>query len=273
MPEISVIMGVYNQFNRTTMRLAINSILKQTFDDFEFIIYDDGSHPDVASYLRELEKTDKRIILLGREDNNGLAFSLNECIKKSTGKYIARMDADDMSKLNRFEIQKRFLDENPEYGWCGSNIELFDGNRTWGYRKLPEIPTNKDFAKYSPYAHPTVMFRREILIDANGYHVSYLTARCEDYELFMRLTKMGLRGYNIQENLYIYREDSNSYHRRKFKYRINEAVIRYKNFKQLDILWPFGWIQILRPIVAILIPKFVISFIKRREKCYEKTKY
>ena len=99
MPEISVIMGVYNQFNKDILLAAVDSILKQSFTDFEFIIYDDGSHPEAAILLKEVEQLDKRIVLIGHEENHGLAFSLNACIDVAKGKYIARMDADDISYL------------------------------------------------------------------------------------------------------------------------------------------------------------------------------
>lgn len=78
--QVSVIMGVYNQWNREALQKAVKSILNQTLTDFEFIIYDDGSDPEVAGYIRELEKLDERIVLIGKEENHGLAFSLNMCI-------------------------------------------------------------------------------------------------------------------------------------------------------------------------------------------------
>ena len=95
--QVSVIMGVYNQWNRGALQKAVKSILNQTLTDFEFIIYDDGSDPEVAGYIRELEKLDERIVLIGKEENHGLAFSLNMCIGAAKGKYIARMDADDIA--------------------------------------------------------------------------------------------------------------------------------------------------------------------------------
>ena len=78
--QVSVIMGVYNQWKREALQKAVKSILNQTLTDFEFIIYDDGSDPEVAGYIRELEKLDERIVLIGKEENHGLAFSLNMCI-------------------------------------------------------------------------------------------------------------------------------------------------------------------------------------------------
>jgi glycosyltransferase involved in cell wall biosynthesis len=109
MPEISVIMGVYNELNKDILMEAVNSILHQTFEDFEFIIYDDGSCPEAATLLREVEGLDERIKLIGQDENHGLAFSLNACIDEAKGKYIARMDADDISYPERLMKQKKFL--------------------------------------------------------------------------------------------------------------------------------------------------------------------
>lgn len=88
MPEISVIMGVYNQLNKEVLLEAVHSILDQSLADFEFIIYDDGSCPEAAELLREVKQLDKRIILIGRAENHGLAFSLNECIHRARGNIL-----------------------------------------------------------------------------------------------------------------------------------------------------------------------------------------
>ena len=109
-PMVSVIMGVYNQWDGQILRDAVNSILNQTFRDFEFIIWDDGSCPEAAENVQALGGLDQRIIIAGREENRGLAFSLNECIRLAKGKYIARMDADDFSMPCRLERQVDFLE-------------------------------------------------------------------------------------------------------------------------------------------------------------------
>ena len=137
--QVSVIMGVYNQWNREALQKAVKSILNQTLTDFEFIIYDDGSDPEVAGYIRELEKLDERIVLIGKEENHGLAFSLNMCIGAAKGKYIARMDADDIALPERLQVQYDFMEQHKEYAWCGCNTRLFDENGIWGERKMPEF--------------------------------------------------------------------------------------------------------------------------------------
>lgn len=270
MPEISVIMGVYNQLDKDVLNLAVDSILNQTFPDFEFIIYNDGSCMQTVSFLDEIKKSDRRIVLIGNEENKGLAFSLNECIKKAKGKYIARMDADDFSLPNRLAEQKSFLDNNPEYSWCGTNAELFDETGVFGKREMPERPEKRDYLRFSPYIHPTVMYRRNLFFEVEGYTVDELTSRCEDYELFMRLRRMGYRGYNIQKFLFRYREDKASFTRRSMKHRWSEAKIRMRNFRKLGIMWPLGWLYSIRPIVGGLLPNSIIMHLKRIEAKHEK---
>lgn len=263
--EISVIMGVYNPWNQSILKNAVNSILNQSFQDFEFIIYNDGSHPKTELYIRELKKLDERILLIGKKENHGLAFSLNSCIDIAKGRYIARMDADDISLPDRLKIQYEFLENHPKYAWCGCNTKLFDEQGIWGKRDMPENPKYCNYLKYSPYIHPTVMYRKTIFKDNIRYLETQETLRCEDYEIFMRFYRQGLQGYNIQQYLFCYRENKESFQKRKMKYRINEAKIRYRNFKEMNILFPIGWLYVLRPIIAGFLPNDLIAWIKRRE--------
>lgn len=262
---VSVIMGVYNQWDKTVLENAVRSILEQTLTDLEFIIYDDGSDKKLAEYIKEIGELDDRIVLIGKDENNGLAFSLNQCIDKARGKYIARMDADDVSMPERLSEQYRFMEEHEEYSWCGCNAELFDENGTWGMRYMPEKPTKEDFLRFSPFIHPTVMYRAEVFDKIDGYKVSDETLRCEDYEIFMRLTQLGYKGYNIQNVMFRYRENKESFKKRKFRFRLNEAKIRYRNFKTMGILFPKGWIFVLRPVIAGLIPSRILLALKRKE--------
>lgn len=269
---VSVVMGVYNQRNRQVLLDAVNSILNQTFSDFEFIIYDDGSDETAAEYIRKLRDLDERIILIGKEENHGLAFSLNECIRKANGKYIARMDADDIALPARLEKQVAFLEQHPEYMWCGTNTYLFDADGIWGERKMPEEPQKTDYLKFSPYIHPTVVYRTEIFTQMKGYDESSQTLRCEDYELFMRFHQAGYRGYNIQESLFQYREDKTSFARRSMGFRIQETKLRYRNFKDMHLLFPKGWIYVLRPLVGGLLPDHLLMWLKRKEAKHADTR-
>ena len=268
-PEVlvSVIMGVYNQWDQSALNMAVGSILRQTLKDLELIIYDDGSAPGAAAYIRALVGRDPRIRVSGAAQNHGLAFSLNACIGLARGKYIARMDADDVSAPYRLMTQYRFLESHPQYSWCGTNAKLFSGRHIWGERRMPEKPEEKDFLRFSPYIHPSVMYRREIF-DTHNYLISEETLRCEDYEIFMRLRQHGLRGYNIQKPLFYYREDLGNYNRRTMQFRLNEARLRYRNFKDMQMLWPFGWLYVIRPVAGGLMPGWVIAWLKRKESGY-----
>lgn len=111
--QVSVIMGVYNQWNREALQKAVKSILNQTLTDFEFIIYDDGSDPEVAGYIRELEKLDERIVLIGKEENHGLAFSLNMCIGAAKGKYLpAWVQTISGTAGSRLQVQYDFMEQH-----------------------------------------------------------------------------------------------------------------------------------------------------------------
>ncbi len=263
--ELSVIMGVYSDQSTADLDRAVNSILTQTFRDFEFIIYDDGSCPESSRFIKELSKRDKRIVIIGSEENNGLAFSLNKCLENANGKFIARMDDDDISMPKRFEKQLSFLKEHPEYDFCGCNAKIFDEKGEWGVTTRPENPTAEDYLKYSPFIHPTVMYRREALFENGGYLARKETLRCEDYEIFMRLFRLGLKGCNMQQILFKYHVDRETYHTRHFKFRVYEAKVRFKNFKEMGLLFPFGWAYCLRPIIGAFIPVRLIEFFKNRK--------
>ena len=263
-PKITVIMGVYNQYNKEQLICAINSIRKQTFSDFEFIIYDDGSDEEPAAFLKMAEAADDRIRIIREETNNGLAFSLNRCINEARGKYIARMDADDIALPERFQIEYDFLESNPQCGWVGSNAFVFSEDNIWGRMIMAKTPNQYNFLPFSPYIHPSVMFRKEILDRFDAYKVSKSTLRCEDYELFMRLFQQGINGYNIQKELLFYRQGLEAYKKRTMKSRLREMRIRMMNFPKMNL--PLGkcFIYALRPILSGVVPYPLIAWYKRR---------
>ena len=258
--KVSVIMGTYNPASEGGLRQALDSIRRQTLQEWEMILCDDGSDASHAGMIRRMVKTDERIVLLRNEENRGLGYSLNRCLSRAKGKYIARMDDDDISMEKRLEKEYDFLERHPQYEWVGTNAELFDGGGTWGTDFMPERPRAEDFLRYSPYIHPSVMFRRQFLVECGGYQTAELTRRCEDYELFMRLHGRGARGYNIQESLLAYREDKTSYQRRTARTRGSEAVVRLDGFHKLGILRPDTLAYVLRPLVAGAVPSIILQY-------------
>lgn len=267
--SISVIMGVYNPASHRRLFEAIESILQQTYTDWELLLYDDGSTGTSESLIRRAARLDKRIRYWHSKENCGLAHALNACLRHARGGYIARMDDDDLSKPHRFEKQAAFLDAHPSVQWVGSNAELIDEKGVWGFQKMPEIPQTNDFLFNSPYIHPTVMFRREVLIRHGGYNESPRLNLCEDYELFMRLHRQGERGYNLQEPLLQYWENYESYQKRTFRRRMREMKLRYDGFRDLGILEMSTMPYVLKPLLAGAIPAPVHHYINRRTKRHE----
>lgn len=264
--KVSIIMGVYNPMHEDWLQASIQSMIDQSLTEWELLLYDDGSDPTYAERIQRASEMDERIHLIHGGENRGLAYALNQCLKYAKGKYAARMDDDDVSKPERLKMQYEWLETHPGYAWVGSVSELFDEKGIWALGRVPETPKDRDYLFQSPYVHPSVMFRRDILIQAGGYSVSRRTRRCEDYELFMRLQATGKYGYNIQKPLLWYREDADSYRKRLFRYRIDEMVIRFRGFRKMGIFSVASLPYIVKPIVAGLIPGSIHRAIKKRIK-------
>ena len=263
-PLISVLLCVYNP-NREQLLEAVNSIIKQTFTRWEMILYDDGSDEEYKKLIHEISCTDIRIRYMRNEQHNFLAYGLNEAMKLAKGKYIARMDADDISHPTRFEKQFKFLEEHSLFMWVGSNISVMDESGTiWGERPYPMSPTKEAFLKYSPYAHPTIMIRREKLLHYGGYKTGQHPYRSEDYELFMRLHAAGEQGYNLQENLLNYREYEEAYKKRTLKFQYQEMLVRLEGFCRLRILNPKTFCYVLKPMIVWAIPNKLIYALKHK---------
>lgn len=263
MPVISVIMGVYNQTNEEQLMQAVDSVLKQSFRDLELLIFDDGSGEEGRQLLERIAERDLRIRLLGESRNHGLAYALNGCIAEASGKYLARMDADDICLPERLARQYEYLENHPETAFVGSGAKLIDDDGIWGERKMREEPQPADYIKYSPFIHPTVMFRTEVLRREGGYLVSEETRRCEDYELFLRLYLGGYRAYNLPEQLLCYREDRAAYRRRTVRDRICEMKLRGRYFSRLPVSRLQRIAGVLRPVFAGLVPAGVIRSVRR----------
>lgn len=206
MPKISVVMPVYN--GEKYLREAMDSILNQTFNDFEFIIINDASKDSTEEIIKSY--TDDRIIYIKNEQNLGVAGTLNRGLDIAKGEYIARMDADDISMPKRFQKQVAFMDKHHEIGVCGTAVKVFGED----YEKNAFYVSNKENVKInmifsSCLCHPTVMIRGEI-IRIKNYRYDLEYEKIEDYELWKRI----LREYDI-DNL----KD------RLLKYRIHQEQI------------------------------------------------
>ncbi|WP_262916872.1 glycosyltransferase [Bacteroides acidifaciens] len=258
MPKVSIIMATYNC--ESTLRGSIDSILHQSYKDWEFVICDDCSKDSTFSILKEYEqKYPGKFVILQNEKNLKLSFSLNHCLDNCKGDYIARMDGDDISVENRLERQVQFLDEHPEYALVGTSMLPFNekGDRPIRYAK-PE-PNKNDMLNRSPFFHATIMMRKEAYNMIDRYLVSKRTTRAQDYDMWFRFFARGLKGYNLQEPLYRVLEDDNAIRRRTFKTRCHEVQTRLIGYRLLN--YPlYKYIYAFKPILAAITPVGVMQW-------------
>jgi glycosyltransferase involved in cell wall biosynthesis len=216
-PAISVIMPVYN--SGEFLREAIDSILSQTFTNFEFLIFEDGSLDDSKQIIQSY--TDNRIKLLADNQNRGIANRINQGIDIARGKYIARMDSDDVAAPNRFQLQYQYLEQHPDIALCGSFFTFIGGNAfNWvSHQDHEMIKINLLFD--GAICHPTVMARRGAFTgDLKYFNPEFEPS--EDYEMWVRMSKH-LKFANLPQALLQYRINGNQVSNRK-----NERQRHYK---------------------------------------------
>jgi glycosyltransferase involved in cell wall biosynthesis len=267
-PLVSVLMIAYNAENFISE--AIESILNQTFSDFEFIILDDHSTDNSYEVINEYAKKDNRILVLHNEKNLGIAESRTKCIKYAKGKYIAIADADDISFPTRFEKQLEYLEKHKDCGVVGSFIELFNSEtgKIIGFRKYHEddVRLRKRIFIYSPIAQPASMIRKEVFDDIGFYNPEYPPV--EDLDIWFRLgTKYKFA--NIPEVLIKYRVHQNSA-TIKNMHRVKKLTLqirqKYKNgygysYSFFDRLFLF-FLRITRHIIPGKLTFQIFSFFR-----------
>ena len=228
-PRISVLMPVYN--GEKYLRQAIDSILSQTFRDFEFLIINDGSTDATVEIITSY--TDTRIRLIHNDTNLGLIATLNKGLDLAHGEYIARMDCDDISLPKRLAKQVSFMDRNSDVGICGTWIQFIGSNRIKKYPLTHEAI--KVYLLFNcPLAHPSVMIRKDVLRKNDLYYdINYKHA--EDYELWTRCVNV-IKLANIPEVLVKYRwhldqvsnKSAHTQGKRKFEIRAKYLSALYK---------------------------------------------
>lgn len=197
------------------------------------------------------EKYPDKIKLIRNYKNMHLAYSLNRCLKYATGKYIARMDGDDISMPDRFEKQITYLHFHSDIQLVGTAMQLFnnkDGNIRIIYK--PEHTDKWTLHEQMPFHHPTIMTYKSVYKTLGGYTVAERTNRGQDYDLWYRFFAKGFTGDNIHEPLYLFREDLNAIKRRSFKVRMLAFQTTIIGHKMLG--YPKVW----------LIKEFYVSFLK-----------
>jgi glycosyltransferase involved in cell wall biosynthesis len=203
-PAVSVILPAYNC--EKFIGKAIQSVLQQTFTDFDLIIINDGSTDNTETIIHEFD--DQRIIYLKNSNNQGLIYTLNKAITHANGKYIARMDADDICLRDRLAKQKAFLDQNEDITVIASTIEFINEQEEktgiWELDRQTITPAQIKGAilKQNCIAHPTVMMRSEII---KQLKYKEYQKNIEDYDLWLRLLNRGYKIAKLNEPLLLYR--------------------------------------------------------------------
>jgi glycosyltransferase involved in cell wall biosynthesis len=195
-PLVSVVMSVYNEENY--LKDTIDSISNQTEQDFEFIIVDDGSNDGTLDVLDSIKKTDRRIRVISNSKNAGIAKALNNGIKYASGKYIALMDAGDISHPRRFEKQVDFLEKRKDISILGTQGQWIDlDHKVIGSWKLPLDVGDKEIYKTGGAIHPSIMVRRD-LFDTIGLYKSDLEMS-QEFEMYLRAIKNGFKIANLDD--------------------------------------------------------------------------
>lgn len=263
-PLVSIIMGAYNE--EKTLSKCIDSIFAQTYSNWEFIVCNDCSQDHTEEILNEYAIKDSRIRVLNNDKNLRLAESLNRCLEVANGKYIARMDADDISLPKRIEAQIEYLESHSEIDCVGCGMIVFDENGERGIRRYPKIVRKEVLLKMTPFAHPTIMMRKEVYDELNGYTVAKDTMRAEDIDLWIRFFEKGFKGYNIPDVYYKYHESKEDLKKRSLKAAIGTAKVYLKGYKILHFKKYF-YLCALRPIVSAMLPNSIMNFYHNKKMC------
>jgi glycosyltransferase involved in cell wall biosynthesis len=242
---VSVVGTVYN--GEPYVERAIPGILAQTFEDFEYILVDDGSQDRTPEILRELASRDPRVRIFS-PGRLGVAAAANYGIARAKGEYIARQDFDDRSYPDRLRLQVALLDAHPEVGVVGGYYVLVDENRGERYVRMP--PTEHSallsaMARYIPFANTVVTFRRRVWIEAGGYPE---VADLEDLRFWIKVGKLGWRFANVPEVVGEHYVHASSFFHRSFKYadrqrdlaRVQAQVVRELRLPSWMYLYALG---------------------------------
>ena len=223
-PEISVLMSVYN--GERYVEESIDSVLNQSFVDFELIVINDGSTDETAQCIERAHKGDSRVIVT-HQPRQGLGKALNCAASRARGKYLARQDADDVSHADRLALQVLFLEENPTLGAVGTGSDVLnEHDQVIGRLSVPHGTNQVERGLLSLRAtpvHGSMMMRRRVFEELNGYRAAFHLA--QDYDLWLRMVERAPLD-NVPEQLYQWRlGDNQSAYRRRREQQLKDAGI------------------------------------------------
>ena len=263
-PKISVVMAI-NRMDDYVSK-AVNSILNQSFINFEFIIVINGDKKKLKYYFDNLKNKDKRLRIYESEIQQ-LQFNLNYAIELAEADIIARMDSDDIAEANRLEEQYNYLKKN-NLDLLGSDFYYIDENDHILRKKTPRVRKNEEIRKklryHCVFCHPTIMFRKEILLDVGGYCFGSIS---EDWDLFLRLSRNSkLRFGIIDSKLLKYRIHNKQMS--KQNHRVAMLTISFLYLREMIIQKDFSYIKglILYSILTTPIYKVLKSIKNKFER-------
>jgi glycosyltransferase involved in cell wall biosynthesis len=250
MPQVSVVTSVYN--GEAYLEECVNSILNQTFKDFEYIILNNGS-TDRTPYILS-RYTDPRLRIVHQE-NLGIVRSLNKGINLSSGNLIARLDADDYAFPQRLEKQVAFMEQYPEIDFCGTRYKELIGIKYFSpmvqfFEKDEDIRKNVSY--FNPFSHSTIMLRKKAFLESGSYKEKFEYSH--DYELWVRMLRFG-SAWILNEELSVVRltEQSTSYDNRR-KQKLEGLYIRWNAFRQFGANPITFMYYYLKSLCGLLLP-------------------
>ncbi len=238
-PLVTVVIPSFNEAPHI-VRASLVSMREQTFSNFECIVVDESTHPELAEACRAVCAEDSRFIYIHPIERLGLSKSLNLAISKARGQLIARFDSDDICLPGRLELQVSFLQAHPEVSVVGGAMDIISmEGRRLAHRSYPQKSNEIDRAMQltNAIAHPTVMFRKEIIDLYGSYNPTY--KYCEDLDLWLRWLNAGIMFRNLPQVLVQYRQDNTRREHLNWRYNLRARLSN------------FGSRQLIRRIIGI----------------------
>lgn len=261
-PLVSVVMSVYNEENY--LKETIDSILNQTFSDFEFIIVNDGSTDGTVRLLNKYKEVDKRIKTISNQENIGIAGSTNRGIKYAAGKYIAIIDAGDLAHPQRLEMQANFLESHNDVFILGTQgIWIADDGRRIGDWRMPLKVDSKALYGTGGAIHPSIMARRA-LFDIIGFYDEGLVMS-QEFDLYMRCLESDLGMANLDDELVSIREREKGMTLSHLKtIQRNQLKLKTKYLIRFCSFWNIAYT--VRTLVGYLMPIFMLVRLIKRQR-------
>ncbi len=248
---ITVLMSVYN--GMPYLQDAIDGILKQTFTDFKFLIFDDASTDGTGQLLAQYALQDPRIEIVTNDLNYGLGANLARGVEMAQTPWIARMDADDIAVPNRLELQLEYVSKHHDVSILGGYaIDIDNQGNIISTRKVPTSHQKiKQLVWTNPFIHGTVFFKRESILQVGSY--SRQLPKRQDYQLWFRCAKANLQFANLSTPLIYYRFTDNTLQRNNWKVALTHLVIGWQGCWMIQAS-PFAYLAVTKQLVIGLLP-------------------